>query len=705
MKPDKVGHLPGGVFHRAIPSPHYTRRWSSTTCGFLVVVALIGVTSAAAELSLLDRLPHVKKKVEAKETLTIVGLGDSITTYYGNHSRNSGYYPVPPDVSYYGVFASYLRLNFPGVETRVINKGIGGETADRGLKRVEKDVLSQNPDLVFVMYGANDGRGGRDMALFKKELREMVRTLQAAGADVVLVAPTMSLADLTWLLPCRQEVLSLAETAGCPVVDGTLALWPVDEDVHTMLDVFRYLAMQFPPNGDDIHPAFAGQFQMGRRIWTQLTAPPVQPRLSFSLSQTLAIPGPSPLRLRVDNISGKPLSCAVQPFFPAEMPMKETTCEELDLPNKAKGKLRCLAPQTIKLEPGASTSLEWQLELPGPDGFLSEPSPLAWLGGKSHVGVAVFAEERNDVFLVRPAPQPLAVSIIGPRRVETAEAALAVRIENRSTEPFEGEWRFIGDDAWRSVSIAASAVVELPFTLPLPPDTSKTLRVRKGVVAKAKGGDAVRAIDAVTIEAAPCVNAVEGNATIDGDLTDWSTATWHEFKAGTADAAFALSQENDVLRVAMRAKDPLIEFQKPVIWTSDGFELYFDARADSELGTPGPLFQIGLFPPKDPKAALIVAPGTGAGGAKLGSITSAWHSTADGYAIETEIPVKLFSPNGLTNGQVIGFSAACDNVSQQGTNRTQHQWAGTNANFATPVDHAFLRWGAGPALWRIRYER
>jgi hypothetical protein len=61
---------------------------------------------------------------------------------------------------------SWLRSNYPMATFRQINATIGGTGSDLGVFRMDKDVLSQNPDLVFVEFAVNDF-GLTDSTIYK----------------------------------------------------------------------------------------------------------------------------------------------------------------------------------------------------------------------------------------------------------------------------------------------------------------------------------------------------------------------------------------------------------------------------------------------------------------------------------------------------------------------------------------------------------
>jgi acyl-CoA thioesterase I len=110
--------------------------------------------------------------------VTIVALGSSSTEGVGASA---------PDRTYPERLAAILRAAWPNVPVTVLNKGIGGEMVDSELKRIDTDVLPEQPQLVIWQIGTNEVLRGMEGARFAARLDEGVQKILASGADVVLM--------------------------------------------------------------------------------------------------------------------------------------------------------------------------------------------------------------------------------------------------------------------------------------------------------------------------------------------------------------------------------------------------------------------------------------------------------------------------------------------------------------------------------------
>jgi acyl-CoA thioesterase-1 len=103
----------------------------------------------------------------------ILALGDSLTAGYGLMQQDS--------------FPARLQaaLRAGGIEARVVNAGVSGDTSAGALRRVDW-LMTQKPDLVIVEFGGNDGLRGLDPAETKRNLDAVIARVRQHGARVLL---------------------------------------------------------------------------------------------------------------------------------------------------------------------------------------------------------------------------------------------------------------------------------------------------------------------------------------------------------------------------------------------------------------------------------------------------------------------------------------------------------------------------------------
>jgi acyl-CoA thioesterase I len=104
----------------------------------------------------------------------ILDFGDSLTAGYG----------LAPEQAFPARLEAALRRE--GIEARVVNGGVSGDTTAGGLARLEW-ALSDKPDLVILALGANDALRGIDPATVRGNLDKMIRKVEAVRAKVLLI--------------------------------------------------------------------------------------------------------------------------------------------------------------------------------------------------------------------------------------------------------------------------------------------------------------------------------------------------------------------------------------------------------------------------------------------------------------------------------------------------------------------------------------
>jgi acyl-CoA thioesterase-1 len=118
----------------------------------------------------------------------ILAFGDSLLAGYGLHDGES--YPAKLEAA----------LRARGINARIANAGILGETTQQGLSRLAGvlDAQRVKPELVIVSLGANDMLQGKSPTETQANLEQILKILQARDIRVLLLgmmaAPDLSAA-------------------------------------------------------------------------------------------------------------------------------------------------------------------------------------------------------------------------------------------------------------------------------------------------------------------------------------------------------------------------------------------------------------------------------------------------------------------------------------------------------------------------------
>jgi len=143
-------------------------------------LAEVPCPSAAEYSGLGTTLPTTAAALRRGDELVIVAIGSSSTAGTG---ASNGKHTYPARLE------GELHRRWPGHRVRVINKGIGGEEAPQMLARFQRDVLSQNPDLVIWQAGTNMLLRNGTRETLQPLLRSGIQALKAEHIDVVLMDP------------------------------------------------------------------------------------------------------------------------------------------------------------------------------------------------------------------------------------------------------------------------------------------------------------------------------------------------------------------------------------------------------------------------------------------------------------------------------------------------------------------------------------
>jgi acyl-CoA thioesterase I len=147
--------------------------WASAATGFECAAP-----KEATHLKI--KLPNTTRAIRRGKELVIVAVGSSSTEGVGASS---------PGNTYPARLARELAAYWPSHKIRVVNSGIGGETADDMVARFEKDVMPHKPHLVIWQTGSNTVLKGGSFDNYAETLRKGIARLKAANIDIILMDP------------------------------------------------------------------------------------------------------------------------------------------------------------------------------------------------------------------------------------------------------------------------------------------------------------------------------------------------------------------------------------------------------------------------------------------------------------------------------------------------------------------------------------
>ncbi len=122
------------------------------------------------------KLKKTIDKINAGQELKIIALGDSLT--YG-WMVNKGYLDFLEEM---------LSRKYPENKITIINKGVPGDTAEEGRQRLEKDVISYSPDLLFIQFALNDAFSGYSVTGFSENISVIIAEIKKqTRAEILLM--------------------------------------------------------------------------------------------------------------------------------------------------------------------------------------------------------------------------------------------------------------------------------------------------------------------------------------------------------------------------------------------------------------------------------------------------------------------------------------------------------------------------------------
>jgi len=208
--------------------------------GLLMHTVMLFVRSIAFFAATLFVVPVMA----GQQTLLIVG--DSLSAAYG----------VPSDSAWVQLLRH--RLQNDGLsDWTVVNASISGETTDGGVRRLPALLEKNNPSVVIIELGGNDGLRGFPPNVIKSNLTTMVEGAQDSGARVILIG------------------MQIPPNYGQRYTTMFSDIFPALSDSHNTALVPFFLDGIYDQDklmqDDGVHPTAEGQPKLLENVWPVLS--------------------------------------------------------------------------------------------------------------------------------------------------------------------------------------------------------------------------------------------------------------------------------------------------------------------------------------------------------------------------------------------------------------------------------------------------
>lgn len=180
------------------------------------------------------RLANVIKKLQAGEDVTVAYLGGSIT-----QGTSAG-----DKLCYARLTTDWLQEKFPDANITYVNAGIGATGSYIGVHRADKDVLSKDPDLIFIDFSVNDTTERTEIN--KETYASLLRKLWNHSTNPAIVTIAMTQDNGTSFIEYHGEVVKKFDIPMISYKDAILDI--IDKGYIKWTDI----------SDDNIHPNVPG---------------------------------------------------------------------------------------------------------------------------------------------------------------------------------------------------------------------------------------------------------------------------------------------------------------------------------------------------------------------------------------------------------------------------------------------------------------
>ena len=195
------------------------------------------------ELRVREGLPNFFAKLQAGGPVRVAYLGGSITAANGWRPKT----------------VAWFKAQYPPADIVEINAAISGTGSDYGACRIATDVLSQDPDLVFMEHRVNGG-GGYEAKSVEGIVRQIWKRNPRTDICLVYTLSHGMLKDLQagkmpWFGPIMETV---ANAYGIPSIDLGVEIAKREQSGSLVFQANTVVAGKLVFSADGVHPGSAG---------------------------------------------------------------------------------------------------------------------------------------------------------------------------------------------------------------------------------------------------------------------------------------------------------------------------------------------------------------------------------------------------------------------------------------------------------------
>lgn len=160
----------------------------------------------------MTRMANVFDRAAKGEDIKIAYIGGSITEGYSDNIT------LKTEEKWVDMSTKWLNEQFPESEISYVNAGLSGTPSILGNVRLERDVLSSEPDIVFVEFAVNDGGD----TPHKNAYESLVRTLLTQDKDIAVV---LLFTIIESGHTCQPHMSKIGEHYGLPMISLPDSMW------------------------------------------------------------------------------------------------------------------------------------------------------------------------------------------------------------------------------------------------------------------------------------------------------------------------------------------------------------------------------------------------------------------------------------------------------------------------------------------------